>query len=47
MILKTVLEGNALDKFNALKEKTGIKNDSDLMRLAISQAYLVMVEKVR
>lgn len=45
MILKTTLEGTTLDKFNALKEKTGIKNDSDLIRLAISNTYIQMVEK--
>ena len=37
--LRVDLKGEALTRFNALKERYGLNNDTELIRLLISQEY--------
>jgi len=37
--LKVVLEGDMLKRFLELKKKMGLENNSDIMRMLITQAY--------
>ena len=39
LTLRVDLKGEALTRFNALKERYGLNNDTELIRLLISQEY--------
>lgn len=45
MIINLNLEGKELEKFTLLKLKTGIRADSEVLRFAITQTYLNIVER--
>ena len=39
LTLRVDLKGDSLTRFNALKERYGLNNDTELIRLLISQEY--------